>query len=202
MASDFIRGVLRAADWPVHLVTSIMGVMPRQANNRLFRYAVITSAVLLVVSVLLLLAGFAANPLERRLSVTQDFHICLWRHRDVDVRLVFFNDHEYGPYLGSILGIVDDQGNVHPPLAGESCWGDCCGIYWRHFRWREAWGRADPVLWTLMVSLWYPLILLSILPVLWFWQQRRRHRRGMNLVHDKYMARDPSIPGEGGSAVS
>ena len=155
-----------------------MGMMPRKANSRIFRYAVLTSAILLVVSVLLFLAGFAANPLERRLSVTEDFHICLWLYRDTDVRLVFFNDHDYGPYFGSIIGMVDDQGNVYPPIARESRWGDCCGVYWRYFHWKEAWGQKDPVLWTLMVTLWYPLILFSVLPVLWFWLRCRRPLAG------------------------
>ncbi|HKW30741.1 MAG TPA: hypothetical protein VJT54_15510 [Verrucomicrobiae bacterium] len=44
---------------------------------------------------------------------------------------------------------------------------DLPGVYFRH------WQMHDQVrpLWTLMVSLWYPLVLFSILPVLWIFRR-------------------------------
>jgi len=44
------------------------------------------------------------------------------------------------------------------------------GIYYRHFEWEK-----EPVVWTVMVSLWYPILLLAVFPVLWI--IRRGHLR-------------------------
>ena len=149
--------------------------MIRTVANRALQYATLASFILFVVAVLLFIAGFAVNPWDHRLSVTENFHIGVWRYGSgLDVRLVFFNHGEYGPYRGGAIAVIDDQGNVHPPRERESAWGDSWGIYWRYFHWKEAWGQTDPVLWTLMVSLWYPMVLFSLLPVLSWWLRDRR----------------------------
>lgn len=118
-------------------------------------------------SVLLLAASFAIDPLQQRISLAADFHISLLRGR-----VCFFNDAEYGPYCGSIIGIVDEDGNTYPPLEREIAWGDSWGVYYRYFRW------ADSKLWTLMVSLWWPIVVFGLPAVVCsgIWWRRRFQR--------------------------
>lgn len=101
------------------------------------------------------------NPWDHRLSVGQHFHVSVWGG-DWDIRLVFFNDADYGPYRGSTISV---DGN--PPLRRELYFGDTAGVYYRYF------GLAGSALWTLMVSIWYPVALFSILPS---WQLLRMSR--------------------------
>jgi hypothetical protein len=115
------------------------------------------STVMLAVVVLLFLAGYVISPGHHYLSFSHDLHISVW-NCGPDARLVFFNDADYGPYRGSIIGLVDADGNVHPPLVRERAFGDSWGIYYRDFQW------SDSRLWTLMVTLWYPIVLFAILP--------------------------------------
>lgn len=50
---------------------------------------------------------------------------------------------------------------------------DLPGVYFRHF---DIHGQAH-TLWTLMISLWYPLIAFSLLPAIWtFFRWRSRHK--------------------------
>jgi hypothetical protein len=135
---------------------------------------------LLGVTVLLLLIGITSKSGLRCLSVTNDFQIGVTRCGGIiDVRLVFFNNKEYGPYRGSIIAVADDEGNIHPPRIRESARGDGFAVYWRYFRWKEGtWGINNPVLWTLMVSLWCPFILFSVLPAAWWFRRRRQAPRG------------------------
>ena len=93
------------------------------------------------------------NPWDHYLSISQQFHIGIWG-RGVDIRLVFFNDADYGPYRGSMISL---DGN--PPVDRAVYFGDTAGIYYRYF------GVTDSSLWTLMLSIWYPIALLAILPV-------------------------------------
>jgi hypothetical protein len=100
----------------------------------------------------LLLSGCITDAWHHRVSITPTFHIGVW-NIGLDSRLVFFNDAEYGPYRGSIVGLA---GNEYPHTRG---FGDTLGIYYRHFTW------PDSVLWTLAVSLWYPILLFSLWPL-------------------------------------
>ena len=79
--------------------------------------------------------------------------------RGLDSRIVFFSDAEYGPYHASIIGLADADGNDYPPLILEESFGDSLGIYYRSFQW------SDSTLWTLMVTLWYPIVLFAIMPL-------------------------------------
>jgi hypothetical protein len=146
------------------------------------------------------------NPWKQRLTITDSFHIGLfrWFQNDLIGRIVFFNDSEYGPYEGSIIGLVDKEGNLlyeggrARPIPKHS-WsiGDygisnvdyvneqgepvlkkrACnfpGIYYRRFVW------PDTSLWTLSVSFWYPLLLFALLPGLRIGRkllQRRRYTK-------------------------
>ncbi len=126
--------------------------------------AMVVSAILLVAMCILFGIGFLIVPEGAYLSAGKDFQFGIKRSGRMDVRLVFFNDAVSGPYLGSTLGIVDDQGNVYPPRIRESAWGDRYGVYWRYFALGSDQAGHKAVLWTLMVSAMYPILLFSILP--------------------------------------
>jgi len=123
--------------------------------------------------------------------------------------LEIFNDSQYGPYSGSIIALSDDK---HPPKAvwdwrvsenygvgkeyifdGKGAiqvtgtGADFPGIYYRHFQWPNT---SQP-LWTLMVSLWYPLFIFSILPSVWI--LRRCHLR-MRRKPDATLNPSPTAP--------
>jgi len=123
------------------------------------KMATVLSTVLLAVAMLLFLAGYVFSPWEQYLSFGGDFHIGVCA-RGLDSRIVFFNDAEYGPYRGSIIGIVGADGNVYPPLERQRAFGDSWGIYYRYFQW------SDSTLWTLTVTLWYPIGLFAIIPMI------------------------------------
>lgn len=142
--------------------------MGRSLRSRALRVATVGSVVLLLVTLSLVVLGFFITPRDHHLSVTDRFHLGVWGSRLV----VFSSDS--GPYCGSIIAIVDEDGNEYPPRIRESMWGDRLGIYWRYFRWKDGtWGMSDPVLWTLMVSLWYPILLFAVLPAVWGYRRRR-----------------------------
>jgi hypothetical protein len=42
------------------------------------------------------------------------------------------------------------------------------GAYYRHFEW-----ETEPLLWTVIFSLWYPILLFAILPLLWIFRRAR-----------------------------
>jgi len=50
---------------------------------------------------------------------------------------------------------------------------DLPGIYFRHFNIHD----QAHTLWTIMISLWYPLFLFSILPAVWIFRRWRLHRK-------------------------
>ena len=112
---------------------------------------------MLVITALLFLAGFVISPWDHYLSFGDGSHVSVWG-RGIDSRIVFFNDAEYGPYRGSIIGFRDADGKVFPPLERAEAFGDSWGIYYRYFEW------SDSKLWTLMVTLWYPIAFFAIMP--------------------------------------
>ena len=93
--------------------------------RKAIQFACMTSLVLFGVSVVLVALSLSLNPWDHRVSLTDEFHIGLWRGR-----VVFFNDAEYGPYRGSIISLVPADGNLHPPLEREITWGS---RFWRLF---------------------------------------------------------------------
>ena len=112
---------------------------------------------MLVISILLFLVGYIASPWDYYLSFSDDSHVGVCT-RGLDSRFVFFNDAEYGPYSGSIIGLVDEDGNIYPPLEREEAFGNSWGIYYRYFP------RSGSTLWTLTVTLWYPIAVFAIMP--------------------------------------
>lgn len=129
---------------------------------------------------------FALNPWDHNVSPTPDFRIGVWsgfsRMDPVlgfcssDPVLVFFNQID-GPYRGSLITV---EGDPHPPAVTRVDW-EFPRIYYRHIRYDTA------VEWTLMVSLWYPLILCAIGPFVWGVSRWRRSRVnvGLNLEHSR-----------------
>lgn len=129
------------------------------------RVFTIVSALFLVVTVVLAIASFMVDPWKHSISLGDGFHVTLWHPSD-NPSVVFFSDQDYGPYPGSIVGIVGPDGTVYPKRLKEIHFGAIAGIYFRYFQW-----APTDVLWTLMVSLLYPLMLFAVLPVAWLLQR-------------------------------
>lgn len=129
---------------------------------RVLNLALIALAALAVGILLLGLAMRFMAPRDIRLSLISSLHFAVSNARGSGGlgRVEIFNDAEYGPYRGSIIGIVGADAKVYPPLDCKIAWGDAWGMYYRYFRWQE--GR---ILWTLSVSLWYPLLAAAALPL-------------------------------------
>ncbi|PQO40055.1 hypothetical protein [Blastopirellula marina] len=124
--------------------------------NRILYSAAILSTAMLILSIALFLLGYAYNPWEYRLTLQDDFHIGVWTEWP-DSRIVFFNDSDHGPYIGSIIALRDSDRDVYPTFVREERFGPTAGIYYRYFE------RIDSKLWTLMVSLWYPILFFAII---------------------------------------
>ena len=92
----------------------------------------------LALSLLTYWASGHCDPRKYKISLGNEFHIGL--HYGA---IVFFNDPEYGPYSGSIVGLA---GSEYPKAQH---YGPRWGIYYRHFVW------PNYQLWTLAVTLLY-----------------------------------------------
>ncbi len=138
---------------------------------RTFDVASLISSILLGCTVVLWASAFAISPWDHRLSMSSTFHVGVWGGFDGPFvgRLVFFSDKEYGPYRGSVICLSDSQGNLSRPMITRA-WGDAFGVYYRHFHWLD----TGETLWTLMVSLAYPLLIFSVLPAAWLWRRCRQ----------------------------
>jgi hypothetical protein len=145
---------------PVGRVAELGSFGKTRMKSRLFKIATFVSAVLAASTLLLWIATFFVTPWDHRLSLTRNFHVGVWNGVNGDTlgRLVVFNNADYGPYRGSMMGSVERR------VAS----GDTLGVYYRYFRTPDG-----STLWTLMVSLWYPLLIFGILPAAWLVQRRR-----------------------------
>ncbi len=84
-------------------------------------------------------------------------------------RLNMFNNPTYGPYRGSVIELSkgpDDE----PTVKLKAAFGDSYGIYYRYFEWPD-----KSVLYTLSVTLWYPLIGFAIAPFYWLVRSIKSH---------------------------
>jgi hypothetical protein len=110
-----------------------------------------------VLSFVAALLTLVLNPWDHRLTFTQDCRFGVWSgFGSVDPVLVFFNE-DLGPYRGSLITV---EGDPQPPVVTRVDW-EFPRIYYRHIR-----GNGF-LTWTLMVSLWYPMTLLAIGPLVW-----------------------------------
>src|SRR5687768_10530978 len=135
--------------------------MRRTMKHRHFNFAVTVSAISLCLIVIAWSLSSWIDPRNQFVSLSSGCHISI-DARGADARLEVFNDSNYGPYAGSIIGSGPDG----PTVSG---FGDVAGIYYRMIRWRD--GTS---LWTLSLSLMYPLLVAAILPVVWLVRQPHR----------------------------
>ena len=154
--------------------------MIRHWPTRLANGACPASAVLWLLSLIAAVLTLALNPWDHHVTINPDCRLGVWSgfSDGIDPVLVFFNrqvgcDHDHGPYRGSLITV---EGDPWPPVVTGVDW-DFPRIYYRHIR--SGWD--DSVVWTLMVSLWYPLILCAIGPIIWGVFRWRRSRASCEL---------------------
>lgn len=133
--------------------------------RRIFNVASLISALLLASTLLVWAWSFWADPWKDHLSINSGFHVGVYAGR-VD----FFSD-ESGPYHGSIISLSDANGVPVRPYVKRG-FGDAFGLYYRHIRFVQ----SGATLWTLSVSLAYPLAMFAVLPAIWGWKQWRTKR--------------------------
>ena len=126
---------------------------------RIFDTLSLISAILLACTIILWPWSFWAEPGKDYLSFTDEFHVGVYRGR-----LDLFNS-EY-PYHGSIIAITSLERPIERIFSERRAFGDTVGIYYRYFCWAD----SGAVLWTLSVSLLYPLIVFAVLPTIWGWK--------------------------------
>jgi hypothetical protein len=131
---------------------------------RALSIAALGSAILGILIAATWLSAIFFDLSQHRISWSPTCHFNI-EARGMDARLNVFNDMEYGPYGGSII-YVEGMPN-RPTMTG---FGDTTGIYYRFIQWPDS-----GTLWTLSVSLAYPLLIASILPAVWI-IRFKRHR--------------------------
>lgn len=136
-------------------------------TSRLFNFAVAASVAVFCLIAAAWLAAGGVDPRKQFIRLSAGFHLTLHAH-GADARVVVFSDPTDGPYTGSILALAGDPNA--PTVSGI---GDVAGIYYRMIRWPD--GQS---LWTVSLSLIYPLIAAALLPCAWIIRRSRRARRG------------------------
>ena len=121
-------------------------------KRRTFNTLSLISALLLACTTVLWGWSFWADMREDRLSISDNFHMGAYRGR-----LEFFS-LKIGPYHGSST-IFDETKDT------ERGFGDTLGVYYRYLRFAD----SGDVIWTLSVSLFYPMIVFAVLPMTWAW---------------------------------
>ena len=81
--------------------------------------------------------------------------------------MIFFNIKD-GPYICGTIALSDGPGESHPRYLARG-WDDSFGVYFHHFYFFD----SGKTVWTLMISLLYPLALFAILPLVWGWRRWR-----------------------------
>jgi hypothetical protein len=130
--------------------------------NRLFNIAAALSAIAFCAIAGAWVFAVCADARTQFVSLSTDCHMGV-HARGADARLEVFNDASYGPYSGSIIGIAGDPDG--PEMSGV---GDVAGFYFRMIRW-----PTGASLWTLSLSLAYPLAVAVVLPVVWIIRHSR-----------------------------
>jgi hypothetical protein len=117
------------------------------------RRLTISAAAAVILGCVLLAAMSKAHSRRNSISLGKAFHVSLGGGG-----LNFYSDAQYGPYRGSIIGLV---GSPHNPQQ----YGFNMPAYYRHFRWPDG-----HVMWTL--TIYRPLVLLPfcILPLFCLWK--------------------------------
>lgn len=116
----------------------------------------------LAVTLTLAVSTFWINAYDHHLSLTDEFHVGVGNYSpSFHPRFVVFNNTDYGPYRGSLIGLSDGQGGIVGGPLQMRYFGDTAGIYYRWFLWPDG-----VILWTLMISLWYPIAFFTAALVL------------------------------------
>ena len=128
------------------------------------------SAMMLVLTIALWAGAFVLDVSRHHLSITDSFHVGLTRGPGFSPvgRIAFFSEDE-GPYQGSIICLSDETGRSSRPI-DQVKFGDACGVYYRCFHFLD----TGETLWTLTVSVLYPLAAFTALPIAWVCHGRRR----------------------------
>ena len=121
------------------------------------------SAILAILIAATWLSAIFFDLSQHRISWSPTCHLNI-EARGIDARVNVFNDVEYGPYGGSII-YIEGMPN-RPTMTG---FGDTAGIYYRFIQWPDG-----GTLWTLSVSLAYPLLVTLFLPVVWMVKYKRQ----------------------------
>jgi hypothetical protein len=122
------------------------------------------SAILLACTVFLWVWSFWTDPRKDCVSLSGNFHVAV-----ENGRASFFNMKDYGPYHGSVISLSSGEETAYSAFAERRGFGDTLGIYYRYFRWAD----SGIILWTLSVTLLYPMIVFSLLPLTWAWKRWR-----------------------------
>jgi hypothetical protein len=142
---------------------------------RTFKILTAVSAFFLGLSLLLAIAARLLDPwTEHSISLRPKLYVGVGQAYPSDIvgRVAIFNDRESGPYRGNIIALPGGGSS----LLERSSFGDAWGIYYRHFRW------PNYEVWTLMVSLAYPIWLFALLPIAWLIREANRRRRSARLL--------------------
>lgn len=131
---------------------------------RIFNTLSLISAVLLACTIFLWAWSLRVEPHVNYLSFRDGFHVSVWNGHSC-----FFNNKEYGPYLGGTIALLDskkDKEEIDRFWSERRAFGPTFGVYYRYFHVP----RSGTVIWTLCVSLLYPVIAFAMLPVVQFWK--------------------------------
>ena len=154
--------------------------------TRLRKISTIVSAVLCGLLVALYVVSYCLDRSAQFFHLTPSFHVGFSNGG------AYFFSHDQ-PWLDGIISLSDT--NATKPVVSSWHIGDYYGFYHsssveRHgsdsglltvtifnlpgsrFRGVSYFWESRPI-WTFLVSLWYPILLLAVLPTLWFY--RRRH---------------------------
>src|SRR5271157_3829938 len=132
--------------------------------RRIFNTLSLFSAILLACTIILWAWSFWTDPRKDCVSFSGNFHVAV-----ENGRVSFFNVKDYGPYHGSLISLSSAQGPAFPAFAERRGFGDTLGVYYRYFRWAD----SGIVLWTLSVTLLYPMVVFAMLPTIWAWKRWR-----------------------------
>src|SRR5208283_3468380 len=122
------------------------------------------SAIVLACTIILWGWSFWTDPRKDCLSFSGNFHVAV-----ENGRVSFFNVKDYGPYHGSVIALTSDEWPIERIFSERRYFGDTLGVYYRYFRWAD----SGIVLWTLSVTLLYPMVVFLMLPLTWAWKRWR-----------------------------
>src|SRR5262245_42563348 len=111
------------------------------------------SVVLFFACALLAVYAWLVNPDPREHHVSLGFYVAAVNLRGP--RLVVFSDAVVGPYTGGTVDIFRPGSKEKPTVENDDI--DLPGIYFR-----TLFGQRRT--WTLILSLWYPLLIFGVLP--------------------------------------